>query len=132
MNEKEIGTMLYMYYMNNYCEDTFSFDNGETFNKVKAYYNKIKEKYSEEEIRDAESTVKIRELEGTDYDYMEFYYEEVPEIVFQVTAMFDYDNNPVEGYTGDSNWADVGIFFVDGYDCEFDNLEYDYDDDDEE
>jgi hypothetical protein len=123
MSEKEIGAILFMYYINNYCEDMFSFDNGETLNKVKAYYKKLKEKYIEDNIKAIENNIKIREPEGTDYDSMEFYYEEMPYIFVQATAMFDYDGKPVDGYTGDSEWADTALFFVDDVACEFDDLD---------
>ena len=97
--------------------------NGETLNKVKAYYKKLKEKYIEDNIKAIENNIKIREPEGTDYDSMEFYYEEMPYIFVQATAMFDYDGKPVDGYTGDSEWADTALFFVDDVACEFDDLD---------
>lgn len=122
MNEKEIGAILYMYYINNYCEDEFSFDNGTTLGKVKAYYKKVVEKYGEEKVEEIEGNIKLREPEGTDYESMEFYYKDKPNLFLQVTSMFDYDGEPVDGYTGDCNWADVGMFFVDYCDCEFDDL----------
>ena len=71
MNEKEIGAILYMYYINNYCEDEFSFDNGTTLGKVKAYYKKVVEKYGEEKVEEIEGNIKLREPEGTDYESMD-------------------------------------------------------------
>ncbi|MEE3344709.1 MAG: hypothetical protein VZS44_11485 [Bacilli bacterium] len=122
MTTKEIGTILYMYYMNNYCEDEFSFDKGKTFSKVKSYYKKMKEKYGEETIKDIENEIKVREPEGTDYDSMEFYHPNKSDMFFQVTSMYDYDDKPAKkGYTG-GDWADVGMFFINYSDCDFDDL----------
>lgn len=122
LTQKEIGAILYVYYINNYCEDDFSYDNGETLAKVNSYYNKLTEKYGEDTIEEIEDNIKISENEGTDYDWLKFTYKDHPELFLQVTAMFDYDGNPADGYDGDYNWIDVGMFFVNYKDVDFDDL----------
>ena len=44
LSKKDIASILYMTYMNKYCEDTFSFDHGDTFSKIKTYYNNLIQK----------------------------------------------------------------------------------------
>lgn len=122
MTTKEIGTILYMFYMNNYCEDEFSFDKGKTFSKVKAFYKKMIEKYGEETIENIKNGIKVRHPEGTDYESMEFYHPDKPDMFLQVTSMYDFDGKPAKkGYTG-GDWADVGMFFINYSDCDFDDL----------
>lgn len=122
MKQKEIGAILYLYYMDNYCEDEFNFDNGEELNKIKAYYNKMKSKYKEEEIEKIKEEIRVYEKSGTDYDVLEFVYEEMSDLMLQVTSLIDYDGNKVSGYTGDYQWADVGMFFIDYTNVLFDDL----------
>lgn len=122
LTQKDIGAILYIYYINNYCEDDFSYDNGETFAKVKSYYNKLTKKYGNDTIKEIEDNIKVSENEGTDYDWLKFTYKDHPELFLQVTAMFDYDDNPADGYDGDYNWVDSGMFFVNYKDVDFDDL----------
>ena len=122
MTIKDIGAILYMYYIDNYCEDEFSFDNGETLNKVKSHYEKITEQYGEDIIEKIENEIEFEELEGTDYDWMMFYLDKVSNLFLQVTCMFDYSGEPATGYTGDYDWVDVGMFFLNNKNIAFEDL----------
>lgn len=123
LSKKDIASILYMTYMNKYCEDTFSFDHGDTFSKIKTYYNNLVQRVGNETINEATHKVRVSMNEGTDYDYMHFSYEDEPELVFEVTSLIDYDNKKTDGYTGNAQWADVGLFLNDYTDVEFDDLE---------
>lgn len=63
------------------------------------------------------------EDEGTDYDVMYISYDKCPDVLFQVTSMINYDGNSPEGYDGDSDWCDVGLFITDYKAVDFDDLD---------
>lgn len=120
-SQKDFGAILYMYYINNYCENMFSFDNGTTLSKIKSHYNKLVEKYGIEEIEKIEEKIDIRNEEGTDYDAMYFSYENV-DVIIQVTSMIDYDGKSPKGYSDSDKWCDVGLFLIDYHEVNFDDL----------
>lgn len=122
LSEKDMGSILYMYYMNNYCENMFSFDKGETLAKVKSHYNKLVEKYGEKEIQQIEDKIHKRDEEGTDYDAMYFSHDMFPGLDFQITSMIDYDGKSPDGYNDSDSWCDVGMFLIDYNAVDFDNL----------
>lgn len=123
LSQKEIGTILYQYYLDNYCETDFSFDKGELRKEITNNYKNIVEKLSEEELEEIEENINVIDNEGTDYDSMNFTYSDCPELFLQITSMIDYDGNSPDGYSEDKMWADVGMFFVNYEDVEYDDLE---------
>ena len=120
LTQKDIGALLYVYYLENVLEDDFSFDGGSTREKIEKYYDKLG--LENEEVDEIFSKIIVSDQEGTDYDWLKIFYPDKPELFLQVTSMFDYDGEPVDGYTGDASWADVGMFFVDYEDIDFDDL----------
>ena len=125
LNKKDLGCILYCFYIDNYMEDDFSFDNGKVRKQIELHYEKLKEKYTEEELKEIEGKIKCYMPEGTDYDSYEFEFEEIPDFFLQVTSMFDYKGKRCnKKYKGDSQWCDVGMFFVDYIDYSFEDLEW--------
>lgn len=120
-NKKDLGAILYCHYIDNYMEDDFSFDKGKMRDKVETHYDSLL--LTDEEKGNIDKKIKCYMLEGTDYDSYEFKFKEVPNFFLQVTSMFDYDGKCcTKKYKGDSQWCDVGMFFVDYTDCDFDLL----------
>lgn len=76
ITEKQVGAILYMYYINKDCEDDFSFDNGETKSKIETYYNKIDDKIKKQ----VENNIRVIEDEGTDYEYLVYTYRDMPNL----------------------------------------------------
>ena len=124
LTQKEIGAILYIYYIDNDCEDNFSFDNGTTLNKVRNCYQKLIDKFGEDYIYGLEDDIEVSEEEGTDYDVRYYSHPDYPDIEFQITSVIDYDGKVVTGYSGDSKWIDCGLFWVDNrsYEVDFDDL----------
>lgn len=122
MTKKDIASILYMYYIDKFLEDDFSFDKGKTREKVKSHYDKLRSEHGDE-VDEIRNNINVSEDEGTDYDVMYFSYDKCPEVILQVTSMIDYDGNSPEGYTGDSDWCDVGLFMVDYNVVDFDDLD---------
>jgi len=107
-----------MYYINKYCEDDFSFDKGELRAAINAYYNKI----NDEVKKQVENDIKVFESEGSDYNSLMLKYRDMPNLFLQVTSMYNFDGKPAKrGYKGGA-LADVGMFFVDYTNREFDDL----------
>lgn len=121
LSQKDIGALLYVYYLENELEDDFSFDDGSTREKVEKHYNKLG--LENEEIDEIFNKIVVSDQEGTNYDWLKIFYLDRPELFLQVTSMIDYDGESVDGYTGDASWADVGMFFVDYKDTDFDDLD---------
>lgn len=118
----DIAAVIHMYYISKYCEDMFSFDNGETHTKVSSYYKRIEKEFGTDAIEEIKSKIKVRKDRGSDYAYYEFSHEDFPKLIYQVTAMFDFKRRPVDGYNGHSKWADVGLFMYDRCNYEFEEL----------
>lgn len=118
---KDLGAILYCHYIDNYMEDDFSFDKGKMRNKVEKHYDSLL--LTDDEKGNIDKKIKVCTTEGTDYDSYELEFKEVPNFFLQVTSMFDYDGKRCSRkYKGDSDWCDVGIFFVDYCDKDFDEL----------
>ena len=122
LSTKDLAAILYMYYLDNYCQDKFSFDKGKTRKEIEKHYKKIQKKLSTSELTEIKDKIVCRNNEGTDYDSLTFKINECPDLFLQVTSMIDYKGNRVSNYKGNCNWTDVGMFFVDYNDCEFKNL----------
>lgn len=120
VSNKDVAAILYMYYINNYLENDFCYDNGDLRGKVKSHYKNLA--ISEDELEEIESNIDVYENEGSDSDWLEIVYTEMDEVVLQVNAVIDYDNKPVEGYTGTDKYADTGVFYLDDCPVEFDDL----------
>lgn len=117
LSNKELAAVLYVYYLENYCQSDFSFDNGKLRKEIEKYYNSLPS-----EIKDIEELIQVYDCEGTDYDSYEFSFKDRPELFLQVTSLVDYDGNSPEGYDGSGAWADVGMFWENGEVCDFDLL----------
>lgn len=131
LTKKDIAAILYKYYIDNEMETDFSFDNGETISKVKSHYSKLSSKLGIEEEENLFSMVEVHQLEGSDYEYLNIQFEGNPDkningcddIILQVTAMHDYDGKSCsDKYTGSEDWADVGIFYLNDEDVDFDEI----------
>lgn len=122
LNQKDVAAILYMYYMNNYCEDDFSFDKGKLKELIESYYNKLTKNLSEEDLNIITHNIKVYNQEGSDYDSLIIKYIDMPDLFLQVTSLIDYNGNKVNGYNGDSKYADVSMFFVDYIDVDFNDL----------
>lgn len=123
LSKKDLGCILYCHYIDNYMKDDFSFDNGKLRKEITSHYEKLKEKFSEEELNEIKGKIKCFSKEGTDYDSYEFKFDDVPNFFLQVTSMFDYHGNCCSNkYKGQSQWCDVGMFFVNYADCNFEDL----------
>ena len=119
--EKQIAAILYMYYIDNYCETDFSFDNGELRDIITRYYNNMN--LSDENLAEIKSNITMTEEEGSDYMYLKFNFSEMKDLVFQVTSLIDFKGNRVDGYNGNAKYADVGLFFKDYVDMDFNELD---------
>lgn len=124
LSQKDMASILYVYYLDNYCENDFNFDNGKFKTKINEHYNNLKNKLSDEDLEKIENQIRVIDKEGTNYDWLKITHPNMENLFLQVTSMIDYDGNKVNGYLGNSEWCDVGIFFVD-YNAieEFDDLE---------
>lgn len=122
LSKKDLGAILYSYYLENYCEDDFSFDNGKTRKEIEERYAELEKRFTSEELNELEKDIVCYAPEGTDYDSLEFSFRSIPELLLQVTSLIDYDGCRVDGYDRFSSFADVGIFFVDNDMCDFDDL----------
>lgn len=118
---QDLGAILYQHYLDNYCEDDFSFDNGKLRKEIKRHLNSIK--LTDDELDVIEDKIILNEEDGTDYETLNFKFKEVPKLFLQVTSMFDYNGTCCsEEYNGRSQWADVGMFFYDYKDYNFQDL----------
>lgn len=122
LSQKDIASILYKYYLDNYCEDDFSFDKGKLKELIEIHYNKLIKNLSEEELNTIKHNIKVYTKEGSDYDSLVFKYIDMPDLFLQVTSLIDYNGDKVNGYTGDNNYADVGMFFVNYSDVDFNDL----------
>lgn len=110
-SKKDLAAVLYMHYLDNYCEDDFSFDKGKMRRKVEAHFNSLN--LSDEEFADIEENIRCKEAEGTDYNSLEFTIKGVSNFFLQVTSMFDYDGKCcTTKYKGSAEYCDTGLFFI--------------------
>lgn len=119
--QKDIASILYVYYLDKYCQDTFSFDNGALSAKVRARYNKLIGQYADA-VNKIRYEIKCPNIDGTDYDSKYFTHESEPELMLQVTSMIDYHHKKVAPYTGNCKWCDVGVFLLDYNVVDYDDL----------
>ena len=119
-SQKDIASILYCHYLDNYCQDDFSFDEGKTRQEIEEHYESLA--LSNDQKEEIEKHIIVNEEEGTDYDVLNFKYDDMPDLFLQVTSLIDYKGHKVDGYKGNTQWADVGMFFVDYNDIEFDEL----------
>lgn len=120
-SKKDLGAVLYQYYLDNYCEDDFSFDEGKMRKQVEEHLNNLN--LSEEEQDYLEDNINEWEEEGTDYDTLCFEFEDIPDFFLQVTALISYKGHRAGNYEGNCQWGDTGLFFVNYDDCDFEDLD---------
>ena len=122
MTQKDLATILYQHYRDNECESDYSYDDNELSDRINARYEELR-KADPDLIESVEDNIEVREEEGTDYDvlYISSPIDDTLEV--QVTSMIDYDGNGADGYEGDCNWCDVGMFLIDKQDVDYDNLD---------
>lgn len=120
LTRKDLGAILYQYYLDNYCEDDFSFDKGIMRKQVESHLKSLN--LTDDELDTIEEKIKLYEEDGTDYESFNLKFKEMPNMFLQVTSLIDYKGQRAGNYTGDCKWADVGMFFVDYSDCDFSNL----------
>lgn len=120
-SKKDLGAILYQYYLNYYCEDNFSFDEGRERKQIEEHLDNLN--LSEEEQDYLEDNIDVRQEEGTDYDTLYFEFEDIPDFFLQVTALIDYKGHRAGNYEGNCQWGDTGLFFVNYDDCDFEDLD---------
>lgn len=125
MTNKELGAILYMYYLNNHCQSDFCFGKKTTRKQVKNVYNNLS--ISKKELKKIESNIDTYWLEGTDYEYIEIRHPDYDGVYVQVTSLIDYNGKRTKNYNGNAQWADVGIFWEEGkyggFETDFEDLE---------
>lgn len=120
-SKKDLGAVLYQYYLDNYCEDDFSFDEGRMRKQVEEHLNNLD--LSEEEQDYLEDNINEWEEEGTNYDTLNFVFKDIPDFFLQVTALINYEGHRAGNYEGNCQWGDTGLFFVNYDDCDFEDLD---------
>lgn len=122
LSTKDYATIIYMHYLENVCQDEFSFDHGKTRKKIEKHYKKLQKKLPETKLKNIKKKIKCYSEEGTNYLSLNFKIKELPSFFLQVTSMMDYDGIRVGNYKGNCQWADVGMFFIDYTTYNFDDL----------
>jgi hypothetical protein len=117
---KDKAAVLYKHYMDNYCENDFCFDNGKLREKIKDHLNSLSLSADEMEMICKEITVHVNH--GTDYDNLVLEFTDGTPLFFQVSDMYDYDGDTVDEYDEPYHWIDVGLFFVNYAETNFDDL----------
>ena len=119
--KKDLAAIMYMHYLKNVCEDDFSFDKGKTRKEIENHYKSLK--LSEEELNSITSNILFSMEEGTDYDALYFRIKGLDDDFFLlVTFLIDYKGHRAGNYKGNCKWADVGMFWNEGEDCDFEDL----------
>ena len=120
-SKKDLAAIMYIYYLKNYCEDDFSFDNGKTRKAIENHYESLD--LNSEELNNVVSNIYVTMEEGTDYDALYFRIKGLEDDFFlQVTSLIDYHNKRAGGYKGNSKWADVGMFWTNYDDYDFEDF----------
>ena len=58
LSKKDLGCIMYCNYIDNYMEDDFSFDKGKMRKQIETHYEKLQEKYTEEELKEIANKIK--------------------------------------------------------------------------
>jgi len=119
--KKDLAAIMYVHYLKNVCEDNFSFDKGKTRKEIEKHYKSLS--LTNDELNGIISKITSSMEEGTDYDAMYFRIKGLDDDFFlQITSLIDYHGKRAGNYKGNCKWADVGMFWNDGTDCDFEDL----------
>jgi len=130
LTKRDMMSILYMHYINSDCENMFSFDNGETYSKVKTHYNKLIEYIGEDEVENARKYIIMHNIHGKFSDSKEYSFEGMSDLVLKVICMLKHDGSSTyEGYNGHEEWCDMCVFIDNYNEYEFEELDdwYGYD-----
>lgn len=132
ITQRDMGAILYHYYMGKYCEDDFNMDNGALYDMIQKQYNNLVSYVGREAVDEIENNIIVSERSGTDYDVLYFSHDSEPQLELQVTSSIDYDGNRILGYNGNSQYIDNGLFLLESTVVDFEDLDNEETEDEEE